>query len=184
VQFLALDVWNGNPAQAQSFVNNTGITYPLLRQASAVGASYQTGWDITFVVSPDGIITLKDTTGFDSADVRAEIDRLLADLATSADAAPTPALRLGPPTPNPFNPRTTLTFTVEGTGSTAMRVDVWDARGRRVARVWEGRRERGVLQRVEWDGTNDAGKPLGSGVYHVRVEADGQVQSRRATLVK
>lgn len=165
-------------------MNNTGITYPLLRMASSVGASYQNGWDNVFVVSPDGIVTLKDTRGFDADDVGAEIDALLATVVAAPDRAPDARMQVGLPTPNPFNPRTSLEYRLEGTGSTHVRVEVLDARGRRVATLENGLRERGVPIRVEWNGRDDAGRPMASGVYTFQVLADGTAQVRRGTLVK
>ena len=68
--------------------------------------------------------------------------------------------------PNPFNPQVNLAFDTDRTD--AVRLDVFDVRGRRVAGlldlvVGSGRTV------VTWDGTNDAGHSLPSGVYFARL---------------
>jgi hypothetical protein len=68
--------------------------------------------------------------------------------------------------PNPFNPRTTVSFTVPRDGPGALQV--FDLRGRLVRTLESGFMTAGPDRRV-WDGTNEAGSPVGSGVYFVRL---------------
>jgi hypothetical protein len=83
--------------------------------------------------------------------------------------------------PSPFNPRTTITFTTPGPGS--VRLDVLDARGRRVRTLASGFLPAGP-QRMIWDGCDGAGRPLASGVYLVRVAAGGRSVTGRAVLTR
>lgn len=83
--------------------------------------------------------------------------------------------------PNPFNPRTTVGYTLAAPGPA--RVAVYDLRGRRVALLAEGRHEAGPHEAV-WQGLDDRGQAVPSGTYFVRVEADGQVLTRKALLLK
>ena len=83
--------------------------------------------------------------------------------------------------PNPFNPRTTLLLEVARSGP--VRLDVFDTRGRRVrvlvaADLPAGRHE------IEWDGRDDAGSALASGIYFARYTADSVPQTRKLTLVQ
>jgi hypothetical protein len=78
--------------------------------------------------------------------------------------------------PNPFNPRTKIQF--ELAEATRVRLDVYDARGRHVATVVDARRGPGLHEEV-FDGRN-----LGSGVYHLRMEAGDQVRSESMVLVR
>jgi len=78
--------------------------------------------------------------------------------------------------PNPFNPRTTLSFTLPRAG--AVRLWVADARGRRVATLREGILPAGD-HAVTWDGANCA-----SGVYHAVLEAAGIRSTTALGLVK
>ncbi len=90
-------------------------------------------------------------------------------------------LRMPAPYPNPFNPRTTVAFTL----ARAERVEiaVFDARGRRVRRLLQANLPAGNHQRI-WNGRDDRGRSLPSGVYGVRVTAGGEVRTRRVVLVQ
>jgi hypothetical protein len=85
-------------------------------------------------------------------------------------------LRLLGASPNPFNPRTSLRF--ELAEAAHVRLDVYDARGRHVATVVDARRGPGLHEEV-FDG-----RSLGSGVYHLRMEAGDQVRTESMVLVR
>lgn len=68
--------------------------------------------------------------------------------------------------PNPFNPRVEVAFELTTTGR--VQVDVFDAAGRRVARLHEGPLAAGE-QRLFWDGCTDHEQRLAAGVYMARV---------------
>ena len=93
--------------------------------------------------------------------------------------AAAPVTRLRPNRPNPFNPRTTLEYSV-GIGTVTL--EVFDIAGRRVRGL------EGPLQRapgdyvVTWDGRDDAGRSLPSGLYVVRLRA-GLVQASRTVVL-
>jgi hypothetical protein len=90
-------------------------------------------------------------------------------------------LRLSPAQPNPFNPRTTIRCELDE--SADLRVTVHDARGRLVRVLAAGRWDAGSHD-VVWDGTDDAGRRVESGVYFVRAEAAGVVSTAKAALFK
>lgn len=102
-------------------------------------------------------------------------------LATSAEIPRVDVLRVEAPSPNPFNPSTSIAFTLDRPAR--LQVVVYDVRGRRVARLADG--EFGAARhRVTWDGTDVAGRAVASGVYMFRVSGGGFDVTRRATLVK
>ncbi len=76
--------------------------------------------------------------------------------------------------PNPFNPRTVVSFTAPAPGPATVRVH--DLRGRAVRELWRGSVDAGRRE-LAWDGRDDAGRPLPSGAYLVAV----RVGARRAT---
>ena len=86
--------------------------------------------------------------------------------------------------PNPFNPATTIRFTVpEGAGLTA-RLDVHDLTGRRVRRLFD-QGVRGGAYAVTWDGRDDAGRPAASGTYVYRLVCGESFSAAgRVTLLK
>jgi hypothetical protein len=72
--------------------------------------------------------------------------------------------------PNPFNPSTTIAYTLAGRSQVAIRV--YDLAGRVVRTLVDGEAGPGE-HKVVWDGTTDAGQRAASGVYFVRMEAEG-----------
>ena len=112
-----------------------------------------------------------------------EIGEQRVESATLVLSVPAPIARLvvTPAKPNPFNPGTTIEFSVPA-DARAVRVALVDARGR-IVRSFEAP-ERGVPQSVLWDGTDAQGRPVASGSYRFVVEADGEVVSTALTLVR
>lgn len=88
---------------------------------------------------------------------------------------------LSAPTPNPFNPQTTLRFDLAQ--QTHARVQIHDVRGRVVRTLVDGVRAAGT-HRVVWQGLGDDGAEVASGVYYVRLVADAQIRTQKMTLVK
>ncbi len=83
--------------------------------------------------------------------------------------------------PNPFRPRTTITFSTPK----AERLDlaVFDVTGRKIRTLLCGPTEPGVNS-IVWDGRDDAGRELASGTYLVRLQCGDQCQARRLVLTK
>ncbi len=88
---------------------------------------------------------------------------------------------LGTNHPNPFNPATFIEYSL-GTSS-PMSLAIFDAAGRLVRVLAEGWREAGRYT-VFWDGRNDRGDSLPSGVYFCRLTAGGDHQTRPMMLVR
>jgi hypothetical protein len=90
--------------------------------------------------------------------------------------------------PNPFNPVTTIRFTVGSgdaspSGRAAVRIEVFDVSGRSVSLIEDGQREAGTHS-VSWDGNAAAGVPAASGIYFVRLVVGPRVFSRKMVLLK
>ena len=85
------------------------------------------------------------------------------------------------PSPNPCNPSTRLVFEVAADG--AVRLDICRADGRRVRRLVDGPLDAGMHSAL-WDGKDDVGRALASGVYLVRLRAGTEVPSRRVVLLR
>ena len=83
--------------------------------------------------------------------------------------------------PNPFNPATEVVFALEV--SSRVRVTVLDARGRRVLDDDMGILEPGD-RRWFFDGRDQRGRPLASGVYRVVIRGAGTAVIARAVLVR
>lgn len=83
--------------------------------------------------------------------------------------------------PNPFNPSTSIEFGVLRAGNTS--IDVFNVRGQHVRRLFNGMREAGVYT-LRWDGTDDSGLPLPSGIYSIRMSGNGTASVRKVMLMK
>ena len=88
------------------------------------------------------------------------------------------SVRLAPAYPNPFNPRSTITFEVDQTQ--VVRVELWDALGRRHALLYDGYANAGSSHAVAIDGSR-----LASGMYYVRLLPEhGVAQTQTVILQK
>ena len=83
--------------------------------------------------------------------------------------------------PNPFNPVTTVRFSLDRAGPTELRV--FDIGGRLVRTLVDGELPAGE-HKVAWRGGDESGRPVASGVYLCRLEYDGVTRSRRMVLVR
>jgi agmatine/peptidylarginine deiminase len=83
--------------------------------------------------------------------------------------------------PNPFNPATTFSFELKYPGPALL--TVIDARGRLVRTLVRGEQTAGTHE-VVWDGRDDGGRQVASGVYYYRLQAAGLQYTRAATLIK
>jgi plastocyanin len=94
---------------------------------------------------------------------------------------PTPVATLGQNFPNPFNPKTTIEYSLP-TRSRAV-LAIYDSEGSLVMRMDQGVRDAGT-HRIEWDGRDASGAAVGSGVYFYRLEGVAGVMPRKMVLLK
>jgi flagellar hook assembly protein FlgD len=83
--------------------------------------------------------------------------------------------------PNPFNPTTTISFSIKDAGNVSL--IIYDVAGRRVRELLNQRRDRGAYN-VVWDGHNDGGSKVASGVYFYRMVAGSFVDTKKLTILK
>jgi hypothetical protein len=84
--------------------------------------------------------------------------------------------------PNPFNPLTRIRFELGAAGST--RLHVYDVSGRLVRTLIAGDHLAVGPHSVAWDGRNDGGGPVGSGVYYYRLDAEGRSDTGTMQLIR
>jgi len=87
--------------------------------------------------------------------------------------------------PNPFGPRTTIAFRIPADAGAAVRTDlsIYDVNGRRVRTLAADRRSPGEYE-VTWDGRDDGGRRVASGVYFYRLQAGSFTAQKRMVLLK
>lgn len=83
--------------------------------------------------------------------------------------------------PNPFNPSTTVSFSVPTSGNVSLRV--FDPHGALVRTLATGRYDAGI-HTASWDGLDGAGNPSASGVYFCRLTASSHEASLKLVLIK
>lgn len=94
---------------------------------------------------------------------------------------PSVTARISSIAPNPFNPRANVLFSLDAPAT--VRLEVYAVSGRLVRTLVDGHRTAGEHP-VFWDGTNDAGAAVTSGVYFARLVSGLQVDTERMVLVR
>lgn len=83
--------------------------------------------------------------------------------------------------PNPANPSTRITFSVQN--PTDVSLKIYNVLGQQVRTLTSGFQTAGTYD-VTWDGRDDMGMILTSGIYFARLEMDGDVENLRILLAK
>lgn len=83
--------------------------------------------------------------------------------------------------PNPFNPSTTIAFSIPETGRA--RVSIYNIRGQIVKDLLNGELTRGN-HRLVWDGRDADNCNVASGIYFIKLESGGKTSIRKAMLLK
>lgn len=89
---------------------------------------------------------------------------------------------LGQNFPNPFNPSTTISFSLKDPSAQAT-VQIFNIKGQLVKTLFRGVSGKPALDLV-WDGRDDQGNSLSSGIYHYRLQTAGFIQTRKMLLLK
>jgi hypothetical protein len=138
---------------------------------------------------------VRDGLGFSFADPRVEAGKsyvykveyrwgeasklLFVSEAVRVPAAP---LALDQNRPNPFNPSTTVSFTLPV--ESQVRLEIYDVSGRLVARLIDGAKLSGGPHEVEWNGRETSGRTAASGIYIYRLVAGKETLSRKMVLLR
>lgn len=83
--------------------------------------------------------------------------------------------------PNPFNPTTNIDFTLST--MTHVELRIYDLTGREIRTLVSDRKEAGNYT-VNWDGRNNNGNLVTSGIYVYQLKVDAFTQSKKMTLIK
>jgi len=84
--------------------------------------------------------------------------------------------------PNPFNPETTISFILNDDAQN-LEVEIFDIRGRRVRALYSGALASGI-HHFRWNGTNENGINVSTGVYFIRVQSERETHNRKMLLLK
>ncbi len=101
--------------------------------------------------------------------------------ALSDDSPPLPTNCLKGNYPNPFNPETTIEFSL-GSADRA-ELNIYNIKGQKVKSLVSGELSQGT-HRIVWNGRDDSGQTVGSGIYFVRMQAGNYTETKKITLIK
>jgi len=128
------------------------------------------------------ILHVADEASSDVGTLNAWCLRITVNDGSSVDSGSEPSLlRLPPNWPNPFNPKTCAVFQLSRDAD--LDLSVIDPAGRLIRELLANRVAAGE-HRIEWDGRDDRGRPVPSGLYLLRAKAEGRVRTRNLMLLK
>jgi photosystem II stability/assembly factor-like uncharacterized protein len=109
----------------------------------------------------------------------------IGDHSSGGDALIPRAFALGQNFPNPFNPSTTIKFSVPEGRKDGSRVTlkIYNLRGQLIRTLVDAPRQGGTYS-VQWDGKTDSGTESSSGIYIYRISVSDHIASRKMILVK
>ena len=93
----------------------------------------------------------------------------------------TPAFELLQNYPNPFNLSTSIAFTIRARGRVSIRI--YDLLGREIRRLVENEFEPGRHE-IGWDGVDDAGRTVQTGIYVIRIESGNFSDTKKCLVLK
>ena len=99
---------------------------------------------------------------------------------TPTDTPPEPT-ELHQNYPNPFNPATTVTYSISAECNVTLKI--YDISGKCVACLVNKQQEKGSYS-VEWNGRDEDGNSVASGIYLYRLEAGNQKISRKMVVLR
>ena len=100
--------------------------------------------------------------------------------ADAPDAAPA-RFALDQNRPNPFNPKTTVRFSLPATG--VARLTIFDVTGRAVRSLVDGTLPAGE-HAIVWDGRDEAGHAVPSGIYLYKLQSREEIATKKMILLE
>ena len=83
--------------------------------------------------------------------------------------------------PNPFNPATTITYNIPKTANVS--INIYNILGQKVCTLVSDINHQPGLFKVIWDGTNDFGKPVVSGIYLYTLTVDNRLNETKKNSI-
>jgi hypothetical protein len=136
-------------------------------QVSAVGDKFDGVGEISLL-----------NAGFEEG-VAAEISREV----LSPKALLPKAFALSQNYPNPFNPSTTIAYDIPEGDNVQVQLKVYNMRGQLVRTLVDESKSEGSYQ-IQWDGTDNYGRRVSSGVYFYRIKAGEFSKTRKMVILK
>ena len=84
--------------------------------------------------------------------------------------------------PNPFNPETVIRYSLRD--ESWVNLAIYDVAGRKVRTLIDGQQTAGNGLQITWDGRNDSGSQVASGIYIYRLQSNQSVASGKMLLTR
>jgi hypothetical protein len=172
------------PAFVKLELSTTGSGGPWILIADSLGNNGRYQWTVPGTPSPDCFIryTIIHPTGSDTAFTPAPFEILLiTGVSESPTALDFPGVLLGIPYPNPLNGSVSIPYSLEKSGETSLQI--YDLSGKLVRTLVDQMKEPGHYSLI-WDGRNDRGENLASGIFYVQLKSQNVSRSRKIVLLK
>ncbi|MCE5271785.1 T9SS type A sorting domain-containing protein [bacterium] len=165
------------------------------QENSAQGYSIRANGDKIDLMFPDGSVlhtprnadlkTLDGVSAEGGGMAQQMLDQAYADLGLSSSGAQLPkAFGLAQNSPNPFNPSTTISYNIpESSPQVMVELSVYNLRGQVVRTLVRETKGPGQYS-VNWDGTDEGGRRVSSGVYFYRIQAGEYRATRKMVVLK
>ena len=163
-------------------INYNGITY-----APVLVNTVSSGETVTFKIWRDGFpvrvfdTTLQTIPGGTTGSIQNPFMLNIAMTDDSDIVAPQFINELQPAYPNPFNPTTTIKFSLKDNQKAS--VVVYNIKGQKVSTLVDDMLEKGNHE-IIWNGTNEHGKQIGSGIYFIRMQTNNYNKVQKVVLMK
>ncbi len=171
--------------------NNTSPDEIITLGNGTTAMTYSTGQDAAVLAAYDNGRTFFAAFGFEGLatanqrnDMMASVlNWITARFSAVGDDVQSPLVHSLYVTPNPFNPQTSLKFEVGGGQAMNTEVVIYDLRGHQVRNLFRGLLEPGP-QAMVWNGRDEGGHSLASGIYLARVMVAGEARTVKMTLAR
>jgi hypothetical protein len=130
---------------------------------------------LSFMERPAAIAALRQAVG--DMGIISDVDDV-----TDATSLPR-SFQLAQNYPNPFNPNTVIEYFNPNRGRTKVTLEVFNILGQQIANLYDDMADPG-WNRIEWDGRNNAGETVASGIYFYRLKSGDFTATRKMVLLK
>lgn len=167
-----------------------GERFNILRSVSNMDGEPQGAFEMLaedVAADPSGLLEFEDggvTMGEHYVYRLESVDNPGSDFQSSAIYVPITRADLAQNYPNPFNPTTSISYFVPENGpKQQVSIIVYDVSGARVRTLVNEQKKPGRFA-VEWDGKDDRGMSVGSGVYFYKMKTEGFSASKKMVFLK
>ncbi len=188
-------MWDGTAEQVHArWRLGQGVTMPFLLNASQMASDYGQSYQTFTIIDHEGLIRFKTAFLIPMDQLRDEVLLALADIpaieqeveqpaatAVALSAAAPQAFSLAQNAPNPFNGETVIRFALPQ--PSPVELTIYNLLGQPVAVLVRGPSPAGTFA-VRWNGRDQVGRAVTSGVYFYRLRAGEDTKVRKLLLLQ